>query len=135
MTWMVNAIEIDLRLRKIWLSIGYALLSMTAVLSLIPIPGPDIGGGDKLVHFVTYALLSGWFSLIVKYSRTLWTVLFGLIAFGFLMEYLQGFTSYRRQDIDDAIANSVGVMVGMAIHFSPLRGLLVKFDKFLHAWI
>ncbi len=128
---MVNTIEIDLRLRKIWLSIGYALLSMTAVLSLIP--GPDIGGGDKLVHFVTYALLSGWFSLIVKNTRTLWAVLFGLIAFGFLMEYLQGFTSYRRQDIDDAIANSVGVMVGMAIHFSPLRGLLVKFDKFLHA--
>lgn len=128
---MVNTIEIDLRLRKIWLSIGYALLSMTAVLSLIP--GPDIGGGDKLVHFVTYALLSGWFSLIVKNTRTLWAVLFGLIAFGFLMEYLQGFTSYRMQDIDDAIANSVGVMVGMAIHFSPLRGLLVKFDKFLHA--
>lgn len=128
---MVNAIEIDLHLRKIWLSIGYALLSMTAVLSLIP--GPDIGSSDKLIHFVTYALLSGWFSLIVKYSRTLWAVLFGLIAFGFLMEYLQGFTSYRRQDIDDAIANSVGVMVGMAIHFSPLRGLLVKFDKFLHA--
>jgi len=128
---MVNTIEIDLRLRKIWLSIGYALLSMTAVLSLIP--GPDIGGGDKLVHFVTYALLSGWFSLIVKYSRTLWAVLFGLIAFGLLMEYLQGFTSYRRQDIDDAIANSAGVMVGIAIHFSPLRGMLVKFDKFLHA--
>lgn len=128
---MVNTIEIDLRLRKIWLSIGYALLSMTAVLSLIP--GPDIGGGDKLVHFVTYALLSGWFSLIVKYSRTLWVVLFGLIAFGLLMEYLQGFTSYRRQDIDDAIANSAGVMVGIAIHFSPLRGMLVKFDKFLHA--
>lgn len=128
---MVNTIEIDLRLRKIWLSIGYALLSMTAVLSLIP--GPDIGGGDKLVHFVTYALLSGWFSLIVKYSRTLWVVLFGLIAFGLLMEYLQGFTSYRRQDIDDAIANSAGVMVGIAIHFSPLRGMLVNFDKFLHA--
>ncbi len=128
---MVNTIEIDLRLRKIWLSIGYALLSMTAVLSLIP--GPDIGGGDKLVHFVTYALLSGWFSLIVKYSRTLWAVLLGLIAFGLLMEYLQGFTSYRRQDIDDAIANSAGVMVGIAIHFSPLRGMLVKFDKFLHA--
>ena len=128
---MVNTIEIDLRLRKIWLSIGYALLSMTAVLSLIP--GPDIGGGDKLVHFVTYALLSGWFSLIVKNTRTLWAVLFGLIAFGLLMEYLQGFTSYRRQDIDDAIANSAGVMVGIAIHFSPLRGMLVNFDKFLHA--
>ncbi len=128
---MVNAIEIDLHLRKVWLSIGYALLSITAVLSLIP--GPDIGSSDKLIHFVTYALLSGWFSLIVKYSRTLWTVLFGLIAFGFLMEYLQGFISYRRQDIDDAIANSVGVMVGIAIHYSPLRGMVIKFDKFLHA--
>lgn len=102
-----------------------------AVLSLIP--GPDIGDSDKLVHFLTYALLSGWFSLVVKYSRTLWVVLFGLIAFGLLMENLQGLTSYRFQDMDDAIANGLGVMVGITIHFSPLRGILVKIDRFLHA--
>ena len=56
--------EFDLQLRNIWLSLGYALLVAVAVLSLIP--GPDIGGSDKLLHFTTYAILSGWFSLIVR---------------------------------------------------------------------
>ena len=127
----MNAIEFDLHLRKTWLSIGYALLAIVAVLSLIPVP--DIGGSDKLLHFLSYALLSGWFSLIVKYSRSLRLVLCGLTAFGLLMQYLQGMTGYRFQELDDAIANSLGVMVGISAHFSPLRGMVIKLDKFLHA--
>ena len=123
--------EFDLQLRNIWLSLGYALLVAVAVLSLVP--GPDIGGSDKLIHFTTYAILSGWFSLIVRYSRSLWLVLTGLILFGLLMEYLQGLTSYRLQDMNDAIANSFGVMVGISCRFSPLRGILTRVDKRLHA--
>jgi VanZ family protein len=117
-------------LRKIWTGFGYALLVAVAVLSLIP--GPDVGGSDKLMHFLTYMLLSGWFSLIVKYPRSLWLVLVGLIFFGLLMEYLQGLTSYRMQDFDDATANSLGVMVGIGSRFTALREMMVKVDRYLH---
>ncbi|TDJ30626.1 MAG: hypothetical protein E2O57_01050 [Gammaproteobacteria bacterium] len=120
----------ELQLRKLWLGLGYALLVAVAVLSLIP--GPDVGGSDKFLHFTTYALLSGWFSLLVKYPRSLWLVFIGLTFFGVSMEYLQGMTSYRFQDINDAIANSLGAMVGIICHFSPLRRILVKIDKRLY---
>ena len=122
--------EFELHLRKIWTGIGYALLVAVAVLSLIP--GPEVGDSDKLLHFLTYMLLSGWFSLIVKYPRSLWLVLVGLISFGLLMEYLQGLTSYRMQDIDDAMANSLGVMVGIVSRYSALREMMMKVDRYLH---
>jgi len=123
--------EFELHLRKTWTGIGYVLLVAVAVLSLVP--GPDVGGSDKLLHFFTYLLLSGWFSLVVKNLKSLWLVLFGLIAFGLLLEYLQGLTSYRMQDINDAMANSLGVMVGIASRFSLLRDTMVKVDRYLHA--
>lgn len=122
--------EFELQLRKIWTGFGFALLMVVAVVSLIP--GPEVGGGDKLLHFLTYMLLSGWFSLIVKYPGSLWLVLVGLISFGLLMEYLQGLTSYRMQDIDDAMANSLGVMVGIGSRFTALREIMVKVDRYLH---
>ncbi|MFV2031383.1 MAG: VanZ family protein [Gammaproteobacteria bacterium] len=124
-------IEIDLQLRYLWLGFGYALLVALAVLSLIP--GPDIGVNDKLMHFLAYGLLSGWFSLIVRYPRSLWLVFFGLTGFGLLMEYLQGLTSYRMPDIGDAVANGLGVLLGMASRFSPLRRIMAKVDERLHA--
>ncbi len=123
--------EFELYLQKTWTRIGYALLVVVAVLSLIP--GPDIGGGDKWLHFFTYALLSCWFSLTARNLKSLWLVFFGLIFFGFLMEFLQGMTSYRMQDLQDAMANSLGVMIGIACRFSPLRAMMVRVDKGLHA--
>ena len=124
-------VEFELHCRNIWLGFGYGLLATVAVLSLIP--GPDVGGSDKLIHFIVYLVISSWFSLIVKRPRTLWLVIFGLIAFGFLMEYLQGMTSYRMQDFNDAMANSLGVVLGIASRFSPLRRLLMIVDRYLYA--
>jgi VanZ family protein len=106
-------------------------LLVVAVLSLTP-AAPSIGGSDKLGHFLAYATLSLAFSLIIRQRKSLWRILFGLIAFGILMEYLQGLTGYRYADPEDALANSIGVVFGLLFHFSPLRRVLLKVDAYLH---
>ena len=131
----MNPVEFELQHRKIWLGIGYILLVGVAVSSLIPVSAPAPEVSDPLLHFLTYALLSGWFSLIVKRPGTLWAVLLGLITFGLLMEFLQGLTGYRMREIGDAIANSLGVLVGLVCHFSPLRRVLMKVDHYLNSLI
>ncbi|MFT5656784.1 MAG: VanZ family protein [Gammaproteobacteria bacterium] len=121
----------ELQLKLLWFGLAYCQLLAVAILSLTPAV-PNIGGNDKLGHFVAYLALSISFSLIIQRRKSLWWILFGLVGFGLLMEYLQGLTSYRYADFADAIANSLGVVFGLVFHFSPLRHILQKLDARLH---
>lgn len=128
---MSNNNPFDLHLRSLWFGLAFALLLVVAVLSLAPAT-PNVGGSDKLGHFLAYAALSIAFSVIIRQRKSLWWVLFGLIAFGILMEYLQGLTGYRYADPEDALANSIGVVFGLLFHFSPLRRALLKVDSYIY---
>ena len=119
----------ELRLQQYWFVLAYILLLLLGVLSLMPVA--DIGGSDKIAHFLAYAGLSAWFSLIVQRRESLWRILFGLVSYGLLLEWLQSFTSYRSGDLADAVANSLGVITGLAFYFSPLRGILRDVDSWL----
>jgi VanZ family protein len=121
----------ELHLRPLWFALAYAQLLLVAVLSLTPAVA-NVGGSDKLGHFLAYAMLSIAFSVIIRQRLSLWRVLFGLIAFGILMEYLQGLTGYRYADPEDALANGIGVAFGLLFHFSPLRRVLLRLDTYLH---
>ena len=123
--------EFELKLPKLWFSLAFTGLLALGVVSLIP--APDLGGGDKIGHFMAYAMLSAWFSLLVEQRKSLWRILLGLIAYGLLLEFLQGLTSYRSGDLADAVANSLGVMTGLGFYFSPLRRVLRKVDRWLLA--
>ncbi len=123
--------ESELKLEKLWFVLTCIWLLAFGVVSLIP--APDLGGNDKIGHFISYAMLSAWISLLVKQRKTLWRILFGLIAYGLLLEFLQSLTSYRSGDPADAVANSLGVMTGLAFYFSPLRRILRKVDRWLMA--
>ena len=114
---------------KFWFALAYGLTLVVGVLSLIP--GPDIGASDKLAHFLTYATLSAGFSLIVEQRKSLWLILSGLIAYGLLLEFLQGLTGYRMEDMADAVANSFGVITGLGFYFSPLHGILRRLEGWL----
>jgi len=121
------------RLRKLWFACGIGLLILVAVLSLMPVPDVP-AGNDKIVHIIMYAFLSGWFSLIVNRHKSLWWVLFGLIAYGLIMEILQGFTEYRSTELADAVANSIGATIGLIFHFTRLRQWLINFDHQLSGY-
>ena len=116
-----------LRLAATWYAIGAVMLLGVAVVSLVP--APDIGVSDKLSHLVTYFLLAGWFSLLaINRTRLGWTVI-GLIAYGMLIELLQGITSYRYPEWGDVLANGIGVLAGIVLYFSPLPRLFRSVDS------
>ena len=121
--------EIGLKLPKFWFGLAFIGLLTLAVVSLIPVP--DLGGSDKFGHFISYAMLSAFYSLLVEQRKTLWRILFGLIAYGLLLEILQGLTDYRSGDLADALANSLGVITGLGFYFTPLRQILRKVDRWL----
>ncbi|MFY0182946.1 VanZ family protein [Stenotrophomonas sp. PUT21] len=100
----------------------------TIVVCLIPpppIPLPD--NSDKIEHFLAYFLLAS--SAVQIYQRRaalVWAAV-GLVGLGIGIEFAQGaLTVNRMADPMDALANSVGVLAGMAIAVTPLRNLLVR---------
>jgi VanZ family protein len=129
--FMTKEAQFELRLKPLWFGLAYALLLVVAILSLTPAV-VNIGGSDKLGHFLAYATLSMIFSVIIRQRISLLWILLSLILFGILMEYLQGLSGYRYADPKDALANSIGVIFGLLFHFSPLRIFLLKVDAYLH---
>ena len=118
-----------LRLLAVWYGLGALLLLLVGTASLMP--APDTGVNDKLSHFIAYFVLAGWFGLLASGRPGLvWTVA-GLIAYGICIELLQGMTSYRYLEWGDVIANSSGVIVGITLYLTPLRGLLFFVDEIL----
>jgi len=116
-----------LKLVKLWYLLGGLMLLMVGAVSLMPVP--DVGVNDKFSHLVTYFFLGGWFSLLATNRVSLgWTII-GLIAYGILIELLQGMTAYRYAEWGDVLANASGTMAGILLNFSPLPRLLGYIDS------
>lgn len=120
-----------LRRQKFWL-----LLWCTAVLAVIVvclIPPPPLAlpqNSDKVEHFLAYFLLAGSAVQLFATRRALCMVALGLVVMGVGIEWLQGaLTETRMADPMDALANSVGVLVGMLTVFTPLRDLLLRLQS------
>ena len=117
-----------LRRQKFWL-----LLWCTAVLAVIVvclIPPPPLAlpqNSDKVEHFLAYFLLAGSAVQLFATRRALCVVTLGLVMMGVGIEWLQGaLTETRMADPMDALANSIGVLVGMLTAFTPARDLLLR---------
>lgn len=131
---MKNSLPVpELKMTKFWFVLTLFVLLAYGILSLIP-TGPDMGDSDKLAHFLAYAILSAWLSLLVKQRKSLWYILFGLIGYGLFLEFLQSLISYRVGDLVDAVANGLGVITGLFIYFSPLRRVFRQVDNWLLSW-
>jgi VanZ family protein len=101
------------------------------VLSLIPIEQAMVPGGDKFHHFIAYAsVMLAW--RFATPTHTKWQQLFvavSLMAMGLAIEFLQGLTPYRFFEWADALANSVGVMIGWALSFVLIKLLPAKWRQ------
>lgn len=105
-----------------WWAFGIFLLATIAVLSLIrlgPAPVQLPGGFDKYEHFAAYAVLAGYFGLLVRGCKTIALSACLLVAFGILIEFAQAYGGVRSGDWRDVLANSAGVAFGS---FLALRG-------------
>ncbi len=117
-----------LRFPRVWLGLWWLAIAVTIVVCLIPPPPLALPqNSDKVEHFLAYFLLA---SAAVQIYRTRGALLWagaGLVLLGVGIEFLQGaLTTDRMADPMDALANSVGVVVGMATVFTPLRDLLLR---------
>ncbi len=106
------------------------MLVLVAVLSLIP--APDMGGSDKLLHFVTYFMLSATFSTLTRTLKASLIIASGLIVYGILLEFAQGLTGYRMLDSLDMLANSTGVIFGLLPRVTPIP---LWFRKLESRWL
>jgi VanZ family protein len=103
------------KLRAIWLAVGWAMVASIVWLSLTPAPPKlDFEQSDKLGHLLAYGMLMFWFAqLYRKTTRALYAA--GFIAMGIGLEFLQGELAYRSYEVFDMYANALGVLLGWMI--------------------
>lgn len=97
-------------------------------------PPPEIpelpSGADKVEHFLAYFLLAAGAVQLFATRRALLASAGGLVLMGLLIEVLQGaLTSNRMADPYDALANTLGVLAGMALVATPARGIWLALDR------
>lgn len=119
--------------KRPWLWAGLWMLAIAAVVigSLLPSQDlPSVDVDDKLQHFVAYAALSA--GAVQLFARRLsWGfVCVLLVLMGIGLEVLQAqMVLGRMLDRNDALANTIGVLIGLATAFTPLRDVLLRFDR------
>ncbi len=122
----------DLRLRFLWLAIGYGLVIMVVYLSLTSTPVElevDFLYQDKFFHALAYFALMAWFSQLYhdKFQRNMIAVFF--VFMGVSLEYFQSFDPMRYFEFADMVANTVGVALGFFIAVSGAKNTLLKFES------
>ena len=118
-----------------WQIAGIVLLLLALAISLLPeIPfWPDnmhspFKLSDKVLHVVAFALLALWFS--GQFSRRSFVGLAaGLLAFGGLVEVLQGMTTYRSAEWLDLTADAGGIAIGLAIALAGAGGWSLRLEQ------
>ena len=102
-----------MKLRALWLAIGWGLVATIVWLSVTPRP-PDIGieHGDKLGHLVSYGALMFWFCLLYPRMPARAAYAAGFIALGIALEFVQRSLGYRSFEVLDMVADAVGVLLG-----------------------
>ncbi len=118
-----------LRHLPFWIALwALAVLAVIVACLIPPPPLPSLPeNGDKAEHFIAYFLLSASAVQLFRRGRALWVVGVGLVAMGVCIEFAQGaLTDTRSADPLDALANTIGVAVGLATVFTPLRDLLLR---------
>ena len=117
-------------LKKIALPTAIIYTILLTILSLITIEGvPSFGTeyDDKVYHIIAYTILTliWYFALNIKsFNKTLFYLAVGCIAFGIVIEALQGkLTVYRVSDSMDVVANVVGVLLALTYIFIRNKNL------------
>ena len=114
---------------------GFLLIALSAAL-LPEIPfWPDdplakFDISDKVLHIVTFIFLAAWFS--GQYARhSYWRIAIGLLAFGAIIELVQGVLSYRTSEWLDLYADGIGIVAGLTIAFLGLGGWSQRVERWI----
>jgi VanZ family protein len=116
---------------RLWLGLWVFAVVAVVVLSLVNLSGlpPVPEGGDKVEHFLAYALLSASAVQLFARRRASLLIALSLVALGIGLEFAQGtLTTTRMADPRDALANTLGVLAGTATMLTRMRRMLAAID-------
>ncbi|MDR2871101.1 MAG: VanZ family protein [Xanthomonadaceae bacterium] len=115
----------------LWLSLWIGAIVTVIIVCLIPPPPLELpSGSDKIEHFLAYFLLAAAMIQIFAVWRWRLAMTIFLIAMGIGIEFAQGtLTTTRTADVQDAVANTLGVLAGLSVGMTPLRDALLRFDR------
>jgi VanZ family protein len=120
-----------LRRQRLWLGLWWSAIAVVIAASLVPaflLPEVPVGG-DKLEHFGGYFLLAAAAVQLFATRRSLLRAGLGLVLLGIGLEVAQGLlTTTRQMDPWDALANSAGVLAGIATVLTPMRDALLRWS-------
>ena len=83
---------------------------------------------DKWLHAVTFLGLSLWFAGLFA-RPAWWRVAAGLMLFGIAIEGCQLMIGYRMADWVDIGANTLGILLGLALASAGLGGWGLRFEE------
>jgi len=117
--------------RILW-GLGWVLVTLALVVCLVP--GRELPQSfefnDKVSHLVGHGALALYFAGLVP-RRSWWKIFIGLLLFGVAIEIAQYFMHVGREgDARDVLANSSGVILGLALGWLGLA----RWPEFL-AWV
>jgi VanZ family protein len=111
-------LKISHTLRKVFWGL---LVLVVVVLSLLPIPQDQtfiqIPFADKVVHFLTYFILTIIALISSTQKHSLLMILAIQILIGVCVEVAQSFIPGRTPEFLDVLANSLGVLFGALVYF------------------
>ena len=120
---------LPLRYARLWRVLSAILVLFVLVAALAPSWWFDtrvdsiswFEHADKLLHGITFLALTLWFAGLV--ARHAWGRLaLALIVFGLVIEACQFLVGYRTADWIDLAANTLGILLGMALATAGLGG-------------
>ena len=115
----------------LWSGLWMLAIAVVVIGSLLPAKDlPSVQVNDKIEHFVAYAALSA--GAVQLFARRLsWGfVCVLLVLMGIGIEYLQAQMALGRMlDRNDALANTIGVLLGLATAFTPWHDALLRLDR------
>ena len=101
---------------SLWLAILVTLIIV--FLSLVKITGPqpiNVKFLDKIEHTIAYTVLSFLWCVVFRNKTRKDVPVIGCISLGVLLEFLQAQTGYRTFEVNDMLANTLGVFIGMVL--------------------
>ena len=119
-----------LRFARLWWALGWVLVAVIITTSLERnTPSFTHDMNDKVLHFLGYTSLALWFGALARRSRY---VVVGvlLILLGAVIELAQGLMGMgRTADWRDLLANSLGVVFGLAVCYAGLGMWMVWVER------
>ena len=100
--------------RNPWRVAAWSMAVFVLAISLLPLSVPEViaaAGTDKLVHVALYGTLMLCFAQAYDRPALRPRIAVALLAYGGLIELLQGLTPTRSASLADLLANAIGISI------------------------